>query len=78
MKKILFLALSLYYLEGSAQQKVYNLDVQKKESTATLTGDVAILKGVNYPVYMTKTGKLFIVVVSKKSGKEYRKYLKNG
>lgn len=31
--------------------------------------------GKEYPIYLTKNGKAFIVRVSKKSGKEYRQYL---
>ena len=32
-------------------------------------------KGVEYPVYLSSTGKAFIKKVSKKTGKEYRVYL---
>lgn len=32
-------------------------------------------KGDKYPVFETATGKMFINMKSKKSGKEYRKYL---
>lgn len=31
--------------------------------------------GKEYPIYLSKNGKAFIVRVSKKSGKEYRQYL---
>lgn len=76
MKKGFILGLLLTASIMSAQQKVYNLDTQDLKQSAKITGDVAVYKGINYPVYMSKTGKLFIIVVSK-SGKEYRKYLKN-
>lgn len=32
-------------------------------------------KGIIYPIYITNKGKLFIIKVSKKSGKQYRSYL---
>lgn len=32
-------------------------------------------KGNTYPVYISSTGKAFIVKASKKTGKEYRQYL---
>ena len=32
-------------------------------------------KGETYPIYLSSTGKAFIKVVSKKTGKEYRRYL---
>lgn len=32
-------------------------------------------KGIEYPIYLSSTGKAFIKKVSKKTGKEYRQYL---
>lgn len=32
-------------------------------------------KGVEYPVYLSSTGKAFIKKVSKKTGKEYKQYV---
>lgn len=32
-------------------------------------------KGVNYPVWISANGKLYIVRISKKTGKEYKQYL---
>jgi hypothetical protein len=32
-------------------------------------------KGVEYPIYLSSTGKAFIKKVSKKTGKEYKQYL---
>lgn len=34
------------------------------------------IKGVKYPVYVSPKGKLYIIRVSKKTGKEYKSYLK--
>ncbi len=33
-------------------------------------------KGETFPVYLSKTGKLFVIRTSKTTGKEYRSYLK--
>ncbi len=33
-------------------------------------------KGIKYPVYKTKEGKYFVLRTSKKTGKQYREYLK--
>lgn len=33
-------------------------------------------KGVEYPIYVSKTGSCYIKKVSKKTGKEYKQYLK--
>ena len=32
-------------------------------------------KGIEYPVYLSSTGKVFIKKVSKKTGKEYKQYV---
>lgn len=40
------------------------------------TSNKAILKGVSYKVYATSKGKLFIKLISPKTGKPYRRYLK--
>lgn len=32
-------------------------------------------KGNTYPIYLSSTGKAFILKVSKKSGKEYKQYM---
>lgn len=33
-------------------------------------------KGIEYPIYVGSTGSCFIIKVSKKTGKEYRQYLR--
>ena len=71
----LFLSLLLVLsISGYSQGKVYNLD-KEKEPTYTQTGDYAIYKAERLPVYVNKKGKLFIFVVSKKTGKPYRRYI---
>lgn len=52
--------------------KVYNLDKADEIETT----NKAILKGVEYKVYATSKGRLYIKLVSAKTGKEYRRYLK--
>lgn len=32
-------------------------------------------KGVEYPIYISKSGSCFVIKVSKRTGKEYRQYL---
>jgi len=40
------------------------------------TGKTLTIKGVKYPVYEGSKGGLYIIRTSKKSGKEYKQYLK--
>lgn len=48
-----------------------------KKSEAISTGKTFTdTKGTQYPVYKSKTGKLFIVKTSQKTGKNYNYYLK--
>ncbi len=35
-------------------------------------------KGIKYPVYLSKNGKLYIIRTTKESGKKYKQYLKIG
>ena len=54
------------------QGQTYNLDKQDEQQTT----NTAIYKGKTYPVFATSKGKLFIKLISEKTGKEYRKYIK--
>jgi hypothetical protein len=81
--KILFIAIMMATMSSFAQtttvklQKVYDLDANTKEKvTYKETGSVAIYHNKTLPVYITSKGKLFIWVVSEKSGKKYKKYIK--
>ena len=80
MKKLFITAMLLLSVLGAnAQGKIYNLDVKKdsvNRSPAKPNGDYAIFNGQQYPVYESTHGKLYIMVTSKKSGKQYRKYIK--
>lgn len=76
MRKLLLLAVLAFGMNVSAQQ-TYDLDKSTgggRGVTYTETLDKATYKGVEYPVFKSKTGKLFIFVVPK-SGKKYRKYI---
>jgi len=62
-----------------AATKTYNLDAGTgrggDKTPPTPTGKSAIYHGETKPVYVSSRGKEFILVTSKKSGKEYRKYI---
>lgn len=90
MKKLLFLALLLSTIANAqVSQKIAQADKKLviNETTKTIdldatsgptyqnSGYTATLKGVTYPVYVSDKGKMFIFMTSKKSGKQYRKYL---
>jgi hypothetical protein len=50
---------------------------QPADSAAKLSGDSYVdSKGIKYLVYVSKTGKYFVIHTSKKTGKEYKHYLK--
>ena len=56
--------------------KVIDLDAGSSNGpTYTNSGYTATFKGNSYPVYTSSKGKRFIFMVSKKSGKQYRKYI---
>lgn len=74
MKKLI-ITLALLFSLSSYSQKVYDLDKKKDSISYTKTNDVAIYHGEKKVVYLSKKGKLFIFVTSKKSGKEYKKYI---
>jgi len=79
MKKLFITAmLLLSFIGANAQGKIINLD-KKKDSTeqAKPTGDIAIYQGKEHPIYVSKNGKYYILVISKKTGNVYKKYLKN-
>lgn len=86
MKKvILTIALTALVSLSFAQPKVtkdangnyIQVKAAKDSTTAVNTGKTFTdLKGNVYPVMETKKGKLYIVRVSKTSGKSYNQYLK--
>lgn len=67
----------------SAQSRIINLDSARKtpKTELQLTRDaekttmLAIYKGIQYPIYLTKKGKHFIIVRAMSSGNWYRRYI---
>ena len=59
--------------QGNTFTQVTNKKSAAKETKTEYTYKDS--KGVEYPVYLSSTGKAFIKKVSKKTGKEYRQYL---
>jgi mitochondrial fission protein ELM1 len=86
MKKvILIIALaisSISYSQTVKQDASGNYIVVKRDSTARKSEAISTgktftdAKGTQHPVYKSKTGKLFIVKTSQKTGKTYNYYLK--
>jgi hypothetical protein len=88
MRKLLILAAITLSMTMAAQTstekklvinestKVIDLDAGASNGpTYTNSGYTATFKGNSYPVYTSTKGKRFIFMVSKKSGKQYRKYI---
>jgi hypothetical protein len=63
-----------YRIEGNKVVKVGGTKAAKAEPIAT--GLVYTSRGIDYPVMQSSRGSYFVVRVSKKSGKEYKQYLK--
>ena len=63
-----------YRIEGDSIVKINSKSNTKK--SPEVTGLTHTIKGVKYPVYKGARGGYFIIRKSKKTGKEYRQYLK--
>lgn len=83
MKKIIICIIMMLALSVNAQAQSVNkqgntfTQVSNKKSgkeTKTIF-TYKDSKGVEYPIYLSASGKAFIKKVSKKSGKEYKQYL---
>ena len=59
--------------QGNTFTQVSNKKSAGKETKTQYTYKDS--KGVEYPVYLSSTGKAFIKKVSKKTGKEYKQYV---
>ena len=84
MKKLFIAAIMLFSLnmgiqaqsvqrQGNTFTQVSNKKSAGKETKTQYTYKDS--KGVEYPVYLSSTGKAFIKKVSKKTGKEYKQYV---
>lgn len=63
-------AQTTYKVEGT--KLVANTAIKKTAELSIYTIDI---KDVTYPVYITSTGKYYILRTSKKTGKEYKQYI---
>ena len=85
MKKYIFLIIAFFTIslilhsqnvvkEGKTFTQITKSS--KKESTDIKTEYIyKDSKGIEYPVYLSSTGKAYIKKVSKKTGKEYKQYV---
>ncbi|AGO47917.1 hypothetical protein Phi40:1_gp052 [Cellulophaga phage phi40:1] len=62
-----------YVVQGD---KIVKVGGGKSASEATKTKYTMDVKGVEYPVYKSTRGSYYILRTSKKSGKEYKQYIK--
>lgn len=79
LKKLIPLFLVCISLHGIAQKvtvdsngNYHSIKVEDKKTDKVYIDD----KGQSYPVYINSTGKLYVIRKSKKTGKEYKSYLK--
>ena len=59
--------------QGNTFTQVSNTKSSGKETKTPYTYKDS--KGIEYPIYLSSTGKAFIKKISKKTGKEYKQYL---
>lgn len=78
MKAILFfILLSVSAIGQVKTDSNGNYFKAKKDTISQTTGKTYTDdKGISYPVYISAKGKLYILRISKKTGKEYKQYLK--
>ncbi len=85
MKKLLSLCLLVLSLSSKAQinvtkgadGKYHSVTSSKKSSKVQASGTLYVDKDSTiHTIYVTSTGKYYIVRKSKKTGKEYKQYLK--
>ena len=81
--KLIIILLILCASTANAQTKVkkeadgnYTTITQSKEVSYKPTGSFITVKDNKYPVYESSKGKLFYFRTSKKSGKQYKVYIK--
>ena len=84
MKKLFIAAIMLFSLnmgiqaqsvqrQGNTFTQVSNKKSASKETKTQFTYKDS--KGVEYPVYLSSTGKAYIKKISRKTGKEYKQYI---
>lgn len=72
---MMFCALNINAQSYTRQGTVYTATTETQKSTAKKTQFTWKEKDKEYPIYLSKNNKAFIIKTSKKTGKEYRKYL---
>jgi len=79
MKKLLLVAMLFISVNGFSQKLIkdangnyHTTKVEDKKTANTFTDD----KGVVYPIYLNSKEKPYVIRKSKKTGKEYKQYLK--
>ena len=83
MKKVLFmvvLALMVGTINAQSVKRQGNVFIEQRDTTFVNNGTKTpytykAKDGKEYPIYLSKNGKAYIVRVSKKSGKQYKQYL---
>lgn len=83
MRKLFLIAMLIiasisasYAQKYTKDGKTYKVEKVVKQSTEIATGfNWEDSKGIQYPIFMSKSGSCYIKRVSKKTGKEYRQYL---
>lgn len=81
MRKILLFSLFLILGMSCKAQVIRQGNVFKEDTTKILKLDTKTQfqyedsKGVKYPIFISKSGAVYVVKVSKKTGKEYKYYL---
>lgn len=84
MKRLFFAMFVLISLSAAAQTKV-KIDstgnfIALSQRPDTIAGEptgkyLTVKDGTRYPVYLSATGRYYIVRTSKKTGKQYKQYL---
>lgn len=83
MRRLIFTALLLVGMTASAQttyrqegNKLVKIEQEKTTKQPEKTGVTVEIKGETFDVYKGSKGGFFVIRKSKKTGKEYRQYLK--
>lgn len=86
MKQLLVLLAVIFSMNVHAQSRIkvdssgnfYQLkaEVVYDSSSANTGKTYTDSKGIKYPVYMSRTGKYYILRTSKNTGNQYKQYLK--
>lgn len=76
---LFIILLGFYYAATAQDYKIQGneiVKIDKPEAEPIKTQLTYTVKGEKFPVYQTAKGKYYILRTSKKSGKDYKQYLK--